>query len=68
MNEDAQRQGASEWRSDRLLLPAEAAKELGVSVNTLSRWADLGLIAPVRTLGGHRRYPVSEVQSARRGR
>jgi excisionase family DNA binding protein len=40
----------------------EAAEALSVSVSTLRRWADAGRIAAVRTAGGHRRFPVSEVR------
>ena len=66
MVEGAQRAKQGVRNNDPLLLPAEAAKELGVTVDTLSRWADAGLIRPIRTPGGHRRYPTSEVQSVRR--
>jgi MerR family transcriptional regulator, light-induced transcriptional regulator len=45
-----------------LFVPAgEAARRLGVSPVTIQRWADQGLIAVERTVGGHRRVPVSEV-------
>jgi diguanylate cyclase (GGDEF)-like protein/excisionase family DNA binding protein len=40
----------------------EAADALGVSTSTLRRWADSGRIRAVRTAGGHRRFPVSELQ------
>lgn len=39
-----------------------AATTLGVSVSRLRRWADAGRIRCTRTTGGHRRFPVSEVQ------
>ncbi len=52
----------------RLLSPAEAAKALGVHVNTLTRWARNGLINAVRTPGGHRRYWEDEVQAIREGK
>jgi diguanylate cyclase (GGDEF)-like protein/excisionase family DNA binding protein len=40
----------------------EAADALGISTSTLRRWADGGRIRAVRTAGGHRRFPVSELQ------
>ena len=44
------------------LTPTEAAKHLRVSPITLRKWADKGLIQTLTTLGGHRRYPLSEVK------
>jgi len=44
------------------LTPAEAARRLSVSPITLRSWADKGLIRVHITLGGHRRYPLSEVE------
>ncbi len=38
------------------LLPGEAAKLLHVSPKTLARWAHLGHITCITTLGGHRRF------------
>lgn len=45
-----------------LLTPNEAAKRLSVSPITLRKWADKGLILAITTLGGHRRYPLNEVE------
>lgn len=45
-----------------LLSPGEAAKRLSVSPITLRKWADDGLIQAITTLGGHRRYPIGEVE------
>lgn len=45
----------------KLLTPADAAKRLVVSPITLRLWAEKGLIQARTTLGGHRRYPLSEV-------
>lgn len=39
----------------------EAAKLLGVGPSTVKRWADDGLLACVRTAGGHRRFLAEEV-------
>ncbi len=47
--------------SDRLLSPRSAARALGASESSLKRWVDAGELAVNRTLGGHRRIPVSEV-------
>jgi len=49
--------------SDNLYLtPAEAARRLSVSPITLRSWADKGFVRVHITLGGHRRYPLSEVE------
>jgi excisionase family DNA binding protein len=40
----------------------EAAEALGVSTSTVRRWADTGRIQVVRTSGGHRRFPASELR------
>lgn len=39
----------------------QAAALLHVSTATLSRWARASRLPCVRTLGGHRRYPYSEI-------
>ena len=46
-----------------LLTPAEVAKLLRVDPKTVTRWAKAGKLTAIRTLGGHRRYRKSEVQS-----
>lgn len=38
-----------------LLTPGQAAQMAGVDPKTIARWADKGLLAATRTLGGHRR-------------
>jgi len=43
------------------LTPSEAAERLKVSPITLRSWAEKGLIHARTTLGGHRRYLVSEI-------
>lgn len=40
----------------------EAARVLGVGPSTVKRWADDGLLACVRTAGGHRRFLEEEVE------
>jgi excisionase family DNA binding protein len=47
----------------RLLRPGQVAAMFGVHPRTLTRWANQGLISPVRTLRGHRRYKESEVRA-----
>ncbi len=46
-----------------LLTPAEVASLFRVDPKTVTRWARAGKLTAVRTLGGHRRYRQSEVQS-----
>jgi len=46
---------------ERLYSPRYAAGLLGVSTETLRRWDISGKIYCVRTAGGHRRIPESEI-------
>ena len=46
-----------------LLTPAEVAALFRVDPKTVTRWAKAGKLTAIRTLGGHRRYRQSEVQS-----
>jgi excisionase family DNA binding protein len=48
---------------EEFLRPAEAAKLLHVSPQTISRWAKEGKIGYVVTLGGHRRFRSSEIHA-----
>ena len=48
--------------SEELLTTAETARRLGVGPSTVKRWADDGLLACVRTAGGHRRFVSQEVE------
>lgn len=48
---------------ETLLTPAEVASLFRVDPKTVTRWAKAGKLTAVRTLGGHRRYRKSEVQS-----
>ena len=41
-----------------LIKAREAAKYIGVSVNTLYRMERKGFLTPFRTPGGHRRYSI----------
>jgi excisionase family DNA binding protein len=41
--------------------PKQIARALGVSESSLKRWCDQGVLPTVRTVGGHRRIPLSAV-------
>jgi DNA-binding transcriptional MerR regulator len=41
-----------------VLTPSEMAAHYGVTIATVRRWADRGLVSTIRTPGGHRRYIV----------
>ena len=49
------------------MLPSAAALRLGVTTQTLARWAREGKINSSRTAGGHRRYSPGEVQRVKLG-
>ena len=48
---------------DPLLTTREVAQRMGVSLRTVQLWADAGLLAAVRTPGGHRRIRQSAVET-----
>jgi excisionase family DNA binding protein len=45
------------------LTTSQAARELGVSLGTIRRWADLGYLRAYRTPGGQRRFNVEQIES-----
>lgn len=45
----------------RLLTPAEVAALFRVDPKTVTRWAKLGKLTSLRTLGNHRRFMEKEV-------
>ena len=47
---------------ERMLSLKEAAERLGVHPATLRRWADRGDVEVRLTAGGHRRFPLSEIE------
>lgn len=47
---------------DRFLRTSEVALMLQVSPKTVSRWAKEGRLSYMATLGGHRRFPQSEIR------
>ena len=49
------------------LRTAEVADLLSVSPKTVSRWAKEGKLPFLKTLGGHRRYPETEIRELAEG-
>lgn len=49
--------------SDKLLSISEAKKYLNVSRATIDRWQKKGLVHPVKTPGGHRRFRESDLRA-----
>ncbi len=45
------------------LSTAQAARELGVSLSTVRRWADQGHLVSIRTPGGQRRFPREAIEA-----
>ena len=52
---------------ERFLLPAEAARMLGVATSTLRRWAEEGKLQSGTTIGGHRRYRERDISRLAQG-
>lgn len=50
----------------RFLTRTEVARLLGVSPNTVSRWAREGRLPCQMTLGGHRRFDHAVIEDIRR--
>lgn len=50
--------------TDKLLTPAEVAAMFRVNAKTVTRWARSGRLSAIKTMGGHRRYRLSEVRRA----
>lgn len=46
-----------------LLTPSEVAALFAVDPKTVTRWAKLGRLTCIRTLGGHRRFLADEVHA-----
>ncbi len=51
----------------RLLSIKQAANQLGVSVSTLRRWDETGVLVAQRTPKGHRRYDLSTIWAIGQG-
>lgn len=43
------------------LSTSQAARELGVSLGTVRRWADMGYLRAYRTPGGQRRFSADQI-------
>lgn len=54
-------QSSTDETGEELLSPADVAKLFGVDPKTVTRWANNGKLHPIRTLGGHRRFPAGEI-------
>jgi MerR family redox-sensitive transcriptional activator SoxR len=52
------------YRDDEYVSVGDAARILGVSVATVRRYEDRGLITATRTLGNQRRYLVGDLRAA----
>jgi excisionase family DNA binding protein len=52
---------------DELISIGDAARQLGVSVETIRRWEHEGKIAGTRTLGNQRRFTKAEVARVANG-
>ena len=48
---------------NELIKPREAAKMLAVSLSTLRKWIMDGNLTEIRTIGGHRRFKLSEIKN-----
>jgi len=57
----ARRSGNTATDTGRYLRTAEVADILQVSPKTVSRWATEGKLPFLKTLGGHRRYPATNI-------
>ncbi len=47
---------------EKLLTPSEVAAIFRVDPKTVTRWAKVGKLSSIRTLGGHRRFRETEVK------
>ncbi len=48
--------------TEKLLTPSEVAAIFRVDPKTVTRWAKVGKLSSIRTLGGHRRFREAEVR------
>jgi len=48
---------------EKLMTPSEVAAIFRVDPKTVTRWAKVGKLSSIRTLGGHRRFREVEVQA-----
>jgi excisionase family DNA binding protein len=59
------RQTTDPGPGDEYLTRADVARLLGVSPNTVSRWAREGRLTCQLTLGGHRRFDSRQIEQLR---
>lgn len=52
---------AENHQFEKMLTPQEVAERIKVNPKTVTRWARAGRVRSMRTIGGHRRIPESEV-------
>lgn len=57
----------SQFESEVNITPSEAGRIFGVDPKTITRWAVAGKLPYTRTLGGHRRYKLSDVRALATG-
>lgn len=55
-----------EW--EHLLTPREVAAMFRVDPKTVTRWAKIGKLTTIRTLGGHHRFREDEVRELLEGK
>lgn len=54
-------------KAEVLLTPQELSRMLRVDPKTTTRWAKAGRVHSLRTMGGHRRYYLREIEALIRG-
>ena len=57
----------SSLEPEKLLTPAECAAIWKVDPKTVTRWAKAGKVHSIRTIGGHRRFFLREIEAMIRG-
>jgi excisionase family DNA binding protein len=57
-----------EQTADTYVTVGEAARRLGISVDTARRWCDNGTLETHRTANGHRRIALRSIDAVKRGR
>jgi excisionase family DNA binding protein len=51
-----------EIMENTFITPKQAAKTLSITIDCLRKWEEAGKIAAIKTLGGHRRYNVKDIE------